>query len=106
MIVRIHGIDVRTRPGAIALAAVALAVGAVLLAFGIVLLLGVAAIGTVVGGVVLVARAISGRGAGRLHGPGANTELDPALEVFPVDHAAAKPLPPHDSASSEAHGSD
>ena len=40
MIVRLYGFNVRNRPAAIALAAVALSLGAVLLAFGIVLLLG------------------------------------------------------------------
>jgi hypothetical protein len=103
MIVRIYGIDARSRPAAIALAAVALAAGAVLLAIGIVLLLGVAAVGTVIGGGVMLLRAITGRGRPRLDASRAG--LDPALEVYPVDPAAAKPLPPsgaHKPTSSEA----
>lgn len=95
MIVRIHGIAIRNRPAAIALAAAALAVGAVFVAFGVVLLLGLAAIGTAVGAGTLVFRALTGRGGRRLQGRGAHTELDPSLEVFPVDQAAPKPQPPH-----------
>jgi hypothetical protein len=105
MILRIHGIDVRNRPGAIALAVAALAVGAVLLAFGIVLLIAVAAIVSVIGGVVLVGRAITGRGGRRLDGPSVPTGLDPALEVFPVDAAAATPLPTHNPARHRGAGS-
>jgi hypothetical protein len=95
MIVRIHGIDVRNRPAAIALAAAALAVGAVLIAFGIVLLLGLAAIGTVVGAGALLVRAVTGRGRRRL-GRDRQMELDPTLEVFPADQT-----PPHKLTSSQ-----
>lgn len=100
MIVRIQGIHVRNRPAAIALAAVALAVGAAFLGLALVLLLGLAAVGTVIGGGVMLFRAITGRGRPRLDPPRAG--LDPALEVFPVDAAAATPLPPP---SSQAHKS-
>ncbi len=91
MIVRIQGINIRNRPAAIALAAAALGAGFVLLAFGIVLLLGVAAIGTVIGGGIMVFRAITGRGRPRLDA--SHEGLDPTLEVFPADAAAAKALP-------------
>jgi hypothetical protein len=94
MIVRIHNISVRSRPAAIALAAAALAGGAVFIAFGIVLLLGLAAIGSAVGAGVLLVRALTGRRGGRLHGA-PHLELDPALEVFPIDQEAPTPLPPH-----------
>jgi hypothetical protein len=88
MIVRIQGIDIRNRPGAIALAAVALAAGALLLTFGILLLIGVAAIGTVLGGGIMLFRAITGRRGHRLRTPDA--PLDPALEVF-VDEGPTQP---------------
>jgi hypothetical protein len=97
MIVRIHGISVRSRPAAIALAAAALAAGAVFIAFGIILLVGLAAIGTAVGAGIVLVRALTGRRGSRLHGGGAHSELDPALEVFPIDHEARKPLPPQKS---------
>jgi hypothetical protein len=67
----------------IALAAVALALGAIFVAFGIVLLLGLAAVGTVVGAGVLVFRRLTGRVPGRPDGPRFDTGLDPSLEVFP-----------------------
>ncbi|MDQ3995946.1 MAG: hypothetical protein M3303_02895 [Gemmatimonadota bacterium] len=90
MMIRIYGLGVRSRPAAIALAAAAVAVGAVFLAFGIVLLLGLAAVGTVLGAGVLVFRTLTGRGADRLH-PRREVDLDPTLEVFPTDVAAPAP---------------
>ncbi len=100
MIVRIHGMGVRGRGAAIALAAVALGVGAVLLAFGIVLLVALAAVGTAVGAGVLLVRALTGRGARRLHARRADPRLDPRLEVFPTDRAA--PPASHQLGSSQA----
>jgi hypothetical protein len=103
MIVRLYGFNVRNRPAGIALAAVALSLGLVFVAFGIVLLLGVAAVGAVVGAAVVLVRSLTGRGSARPGRPRPDRELDPALEVFPVDHAAAKPLPNHTPANSQAH---
>ena len=90
MMIRIYGLEVRSRPAAIALAAAAVAVGAVFVAFGIVLLLGLAAVGTVLGAGVLAFRGLTGRGAGRVH-PRRQVDLDPTLEVFPTDVAASNP---------------
>lgn len=84
MMIRVYGLDVRSRPAAIALAAVALAVGAVFVAFGIFLLLGLAVVATIVGAGMVLVRSLTRRGTGRLEPPpSANRELDPALEVFP-----------------------
>jgi hypothetical protein len=83
MMIRVYGLDVRSRPAAIALAAVALAAGAVFVAFGIVLLLGLAVVGTVVGAGMLLVRSLTRGGRGRLERPSADRELDPRLEVFP-----------------------
>ena len=80
---RVYGINVRSRPAAIALAAVALSVGAVFVAFGIVLLLGVAAVGTAIGTGVLLYRALTGRSVDRLRRSEPPSGLDPSLEVFP-----------------------
>ena len=80
---RIYGINVRNRPAAIALAAVALAVGAVFVAFGIVLLLGLAAVGATIGTGVLLYRALTGRRVGRARRSELSSDLDPSLEVFP-----------------------
>jgi hypothetical protein len=91
MMIRIYGVNVRSRPAAIALAAAALALGAVLLAFGVILLIGVAAVGTVVGGGVLLYRSLTGRTGSHLP-HGRDPELDPSLEVF-ADHRTARPLP-------------
>jgi hypothetical protein len=87
---RLYTLNVRNRPAAIALAAVALAVGAIFVAFGIFLLLGFAAVGTLIGSGVLLYRALTGRRAGRLPTPDSRSELDPSLEVFPRE-------PPPDS---------
>jgi hypothetical protein len=100
MMIRIYGLSVRSRPAAIALAAAALAVGAVFVAFGIFLLLGLAAVGTVVGAGVLAFRALTGRGAGHLPSPPTDLDLDPSREVFPVDTAAEPP--PHKLTGSQA----
>ena len=98
MMIRIYGLHVRSRPGAIALAAAALAVGAVFVAFGIFLLLGLAAVGTVVGAGVLAFRALTGRGTGRLRSAQPELDLDPSLEVFPAE----SPAQPHKLTSSQA----
>lgn len=102
IMLRVYGLTVRSRPAAIALAATALAVGAVFVAFGIVLLVGLAAVGAVVGASVLLFRSLTGRGSGRLHAPRHDAELDPSLEVFPSQSAAQ---PPHDPARLEGAGS-
>lgn len=94
MMIRIYGLNVRSRAAAIALAAAALAVGAVFVAFGIFLLLGLAAVGTVVGAGVLVFRALTGRGTSHLRPPARHLDLDPSLEVLP---------PPDKLTSPEAH---
>ena len=92
MMIRVYGLDVRSRPAAIALAAVALAVGAVVVAFGIFLLLGLAVVGTIVGAGMVLVRSLTRRGTGRLEPPpSANGELDPALEVFPESTLPARP---------------
>jgi hypothetical protein len=98
--IRIYGLSVRSRPAAIALAAAALAVGAVFVAFGIFLLLGLAAVGTVVGAGVLTFRALTGRGAGHPQPPPTDLDLDPSLEVIPVDTSAQPP--PHKLTSPQA----
>ena len=85
MIVRVYGFNARSRPAAIALAAVALSLGAVFLVFGIVLLLGLAAVGTVVGAGAVLFRSLMRRGGGRLRDSRADYELDPALEVFSIE---------------------
>ena len=102
MMIRIHGLSVRSRPAAIALAAAALAVGAVFVAFGIFLLLGLAVVGTVVGAGVLAIRALTGRGTGRLRPMPTDLDLDPSLQVFPVDSTAQQP--PHGPARVEGAG--
>lgn len=101
MIIRIDGLGVRSRPAAIALAAAALAVGAVFVAFGIFLLLGLAAVGTIVGIGVFAFRALTGRATGHLRAPMETRDLEPSLEVFPSQ--AAAPPPPHKLANSQAH---
>jgi hypothetical protein len=97
--VRIYSINVRSRPAAIALAAAALAAGAVFVAFGIVLLLGVVAVGTVVGAGVVLYRSLTERGRPRVGGRRGDDVLDPAREVFPP---ASAPQAPHRLTSPEA----
>jgi hypothetical protein len=80
----IHGLNVRNRPAAIALAAVALAVGAVFIAFGIVLLLSLAVVGTAIGTGVLLYRALTGRKLDRAPVHSVTSDLDPSLEVQPA----------------------
>ena len=94
--IRVYGLSVRSRPAAIALGVAALAAGAVFVAFGIFLLLGLAAVGTVVGAGVLTFRALTGRGPNRLQPSRAKLDLDPSLEVF-----RAEP-PPHNLARVKA----
>jgi hypothetical protein len=101
--IRIYGLTARSRPARIALAAAAIAVGAVLVTFGVFLLLGLAAVGTVVGAGVLLFRALTGRPTRRIHGPPIDPELDPSLEVFP-EQSAAQP-PPHNPARLKGAGS-
>jgi hypothetical protein len=84
--IRIYGLNVRSRPAAIALAAAALAVGAAFVAFGIFLLIGLAAVGTVVSAGVLAFRALTGH----VRPPPPPRELDPSLEVFPPPHNPAR----------------
>jgi hypothetical protein len=103
MMIHVHGLSVRSRPAAIALAAAALAVGAVFVAFGIFLLLGLAVVGAVVGAGVIAFRALTGRGIGRLRPVPTELDLDPSLQVFPVESAAQQP--PHDPARGEGAGS-
>jgi hypothetical protein len=99
-VIRIYSLNARSRPAAIALAVAAVAVGAVFVTFGVFLLLGLAAVGTVVGAGVLLFRALTGRAPRRIHAPPTDAELDPSLEVFPGQ--AAEP-PPHKLTSSQAH---
>lgn len=77
-------IQVRTtnRFTTIALATAAIAVGGLFLVFGLMLLLGLAAVGTLVGGGVLLFHRLTGR-LPRFLGGGAPSgrPLDPALEV-------------------------
>ena len=101
MMIRIYGLNVRSRPAAIALAAAALALGAVFVAFGVVLLVGLAAVGTLVGAGLLAFRALIGRGAGRLRSSRFEIDLDPSLEVFPSQSAAQPPA--HELTSPQAH---
>jgi hypothetical protein len=96
--IRIYSLDVKSRAARIALAVAALAVGAVFVAFGIFLLLGLAAVGTLVGAAVLVFRRLTGRRPSVIEMGRLNAELDPSLEVFP-ERSAAQPAPP----SSQAH---
>jgi hypothetical protein len=90
-VIRIYSLNARSRPAAIALAAAAIAVGAVFVAFGVFLLLGLAAVGTVVGAGVLLFRALTGRTPRRIHVPPIDPELDPTLEVFPTQPPTQAP---------------
>jgi hypothetical protein len=99
-VIRIYSLNTRSRPARIALAVAALAVGAVFVAFGVFLMLGLAAVGTVVGAGVLLFRVLTGRTSRRIHAPPIDPELDPSLEVFP-EPSAAEP-PPHKLTSPQA----
>jgi hypothetical protein len=91
MMIRIYDLTGRSRGAALALGAAALGLGMVVLAFGIVLLIGVAVVGTIAAGGVLLYRSLTGRGTSDLP-RGHDPELDPSLEVFP-DQRTAPPLP-------------
>lgn len=84
---RVYGINVRSRPAAIGLAALALGVGAIFVAFGIVLLLGLVAVGTLVGTGVLLYRALTGRKPDRSALHTVRHDLDPSLEVHAANRA-------------------
>jgi hypothetical protein len=102
MLIRMYSLDVKSRAARIALAAAALAVGAVFVAFGIFLLLGLAAVGIVVGAGVLLFRRLTGRSPAFIQAPRVDAELDPSLEVFPTQ--SVEP-PPHGPARLRGAGS-
>jgi len=79
---RIIQVKTTNRFATIALAAAAVAVGGLFLVFGLMLLLGLAAVGTLFGGGVLLFHRLTGR-LPRFLGGGAPSirSLDPALEV-------------------------
>lgn len=79
---RIIQVKTTSRFATIALAAAAIAAGGLFLVFGLMLLLGLAAVGTLVGGGVLLFHRLTGR-LPRFLGGGAapGRPLDPALEV-------------------------
>ena len=81
--IRLYKLNVRNRPAAIALAVAALAIGAVFVALGIILLLGLAAIGTVIGAGFVLYRSLIRRNSRQLRAPHPDAELDPSLEVSP-----------------------
>jgi hypothetical protein len=99
MMIRVYRLNVRSGPAAIALAAVALSLGAVSVAFGLLLLLGLAALGTMIGAGVLVFRALTGGGPASLRPSQPEMNLDPSLEVFPAQQ------PPQNPARIEGAGS-
>ena len=86
--IRVYSMGIRNGPAAVAIAAAALAVGALLLAFGLVLLLGLVALGTGIGAGAALLRALTGRG----RRPLPYNDLDPSLEVFPID-STTEPSP-------------
>ena len=84
-IVRIYGLTVQNRAGAIALGIAALMVGGVFLIFGLALLVAVAVVGMTLGAGVILYRRLTGRGALLADTMPPSTRLDPAKEVFPAD---------------------
>jgi len=85
--VRIYGLAVQNRVGAIALGLAALAVGGVFLIFGLALLVAVAVVGITLGAGVLLYRRITGRGSLLMDATTRSSRLDPAKEVFPAEDA-------------------
>ena len=79
--IHVYSLNVRNKPAAIALAAGALAAGALVIAFGILLLLGLAAVGTLVSAAALAHRALARIGTRRA--ASFDSPLDPKLEVLP-----------------------
>lgn len=67
--------------GAIVAGALLLVLVGVFLAFGFVLLVGVAAVGLLVGLGAALLRRLTGRGPARLDGAGSRAGLDPSMEV-------------------------
>lgn len=84
---RIYGLAVQNRVGAIALGLAALAVGGVFLIFGLALLVAVAVVGITLGAGVLLYRRITGRGSLLMDATTRSSRLDPAKEVFPAEDA-------------------
>ncbi len=82
---RMYGLTVQNRAGAIALGRAALAVGGVFLIFGLALLIAVAVVGITLGAGVMLYRGLTGRGAPRMGATAGSARLDPAKEVFPAD---------------------
>ena len=82
MIVRLYGLSVRGKAGALALGLAALAVGGVFLALGLALLLGLGLVGTALGAGVLLYRKLTGRDPIGLLAPRRSAALDPRDEVF------------------------
>jgi len=88
--VRIYGITVQNRVGAIALGLAALAVGGVFLIFGLALLVALAVVSITLGAGVLLYRRLTGRGSLFMGATARSTRLDPAKEVFPAEGAGAQ----------------
>ena len=96
---RIYGLTVQNRIGAIALGIAALAAGGVFLVFGIALLVAVSVVGLTLGAGVMVYRRLTGRGVLQTGGGARAIRLDPSKEVFPAD-----PSPQSIGAASSQHG--
>lgn len=91
----------RSRASAFALAVAVIALGGVFLVFGLVLLVGLAAIGTVLGAGVMAYHRLTGRWPRFLRrGAPSRPALDPSREVFPETtpprrgEPSDEPLPP------------
>jgi hypothetical protein len=82
---RVYQMTTRTKLGAIALGVLVLVVGGTLLAFGVVLLVGLAVVGLVFGGLSMLWGKLTGRGPFGFLRRGRRERLDPSREVFAVD---------------------
>ena len=89
MYVRQLRAHVGSRVGALVLGAVLLLAALVLLTFGIVLIVGLTAVGLVLGIGAALYRRLTGTPPAAARQPGRFGELDPALEVLPPPRAAA-----------------
>ena len=87
---RFYQMTTRTRLGALALGLLVLVVGGTLLAFGVVLLVGLAAVGLVIGGASMLWGKLTGRGPFGFLRHGRRSRLDPSREVFVVDEPAGR----------------
>ena len=83
----------RSRASAIALAVAILVLGGVFVVFGLVLLVGLAAVGTVLGTGIMLYQRLTGRLPRFLRRETtARRSLDPSREIFPESPSSARPL--------------